>query len=126
MKHIPIIVLVVGLLIAAAGVLQVRTANAEELTALQKAQREEAVVQYGALIVATHAAAMAHNQEAFWDAATDISNASDTPMVTLLEIMQKAEWSYLAIEMWYERYGAIGVEELWTDISSTYAKQTSL
>ena len=126
MKHIPLFVLVVGLLIASAGMLHVRTADAEGLTRLEEAQLEEYSVQYRALILATHAAAVAHNQEAFWDVATDISNASDTPMVTLLEIMQKAEWSYLAIEMWYERYGAIGLEELWTDISSTYAKQTSL
>ena len=114
MKNIPIVVLVLGMLLATFGVLHVRTADAEENYVAQM-QADEMTVMMAA-----------HDQMAFWEAALDASVETDNPPLTFLSLMKNAEWSHQAIEIWAKRYVNIDIVEMYGEVTEAYETLASL
>lgn len=125
-QMIPLFAMAFALVLATMGMLWAATSRAEGNEFIASLVEKEGEVMYAALAAATSVAADKVGQLDYWEAVVEASSETSDPIATFLKLMESAEWSHLAIEMWADRYIRVNLIGMYEDIDLAYANQTSL
>lgn len=126
-QMIPIFAMTIALVMAAMGMLWAATSKADDSSEfIDSLVAKENEVMFSALVAATSIAADNAGQLDFWEAVLDASADTSQPIVNFLNLMESAEWSHLAIEMWADRYLQVNLINMYDDIERAYAQQSTL